>query len=153
MTRTLFGLTLATLLLGGCAAGGAAINESPTRYGVHLYAAPAYPLGDAGETTVHPVLGYSRVDGSNVVAVGGQLRRSLTAAEGRLWVGGEGSLLRISGLNGWSAGGLAGYTLPALPWSTSVYGYLGYLDAFGTGFYGRVGLEVQPAELMELLPR
>lgn len=152
MRRIYFGLATATLVLGGCAGGGAAWNESPTRFGVHVYGAPAFQVGESERTTAHPVLGYSRIAGLNVVAVGGQIRQALDAADGRVWVGGEASYLRVSGINAYSIGGLAGYEIGGFQWPMAAYGYLGYLNAVGTGFYGRAGLEVRPPQLMELLP-
>lgn len=153
MWRPYLSLAAATLILGGCAAGGSAMRESPARFGVHLYGAPAFQVGESERTTAHPVLGYSRIDGLDLVAMGAQIRQALDAADGRLWVGAEGSYLRISGINAYSVGGLAGYELSGFAWPLAAYGYLGYLDAVGTGFYGRLGVEVRPPQLMELLPQ
>lgn len=148
MWRSILLLSLA-FGLTGCAGGISVARESPARTGLHLYAAPPFALGE-DQRTVHPVVGYSSIDGASFLALGGQIRQGVD--DQPFWYGGEASYLRIEGLNGFSIGGLAGYDLPLeMAWPVAAYAYLGYLDAYNTGIFARLGIEVTPPELMEML--
>jgi hypothetical protein len=150
----------------GCESGASVASPAQMMLGARI--SPGIPMG-AGATSVHGTLGYARsiaggVEGEadEYLNVGAQLRRSLGGASGqpaKPWLGGEAqysrretefddSDLANETVNGWTVTVLAG--LPLLDHARGVVnGYVaaGINKYGGAGFYGRVGIDIQPAFL------
>ena len=143
-------------------------RASPAEWGFSVQAVPAFPIGEDGTTSVHPVVGYNylSIDGGhdNLYQVGAQLRSSMV--DSPFWFGGEVAYDRFSSStdhvdyeedpwNGFSVGGLFGYELDTSFAPSSLFGSLSYLRFGGQDFDGipgegcdawlfRLGFEVQP---------
>ena len=150
--------------LSGCFAG----KTSPAQYGIDLRFAPGFALGNAG-TSIHPTVAYARallggVEGESdgILHVGGQVRwapQQTTLGGSKLWLGGEATYARRrttfdfpgatpASTNGWTLAALAG--LPVLEGTMGTahaYAALGVNKYGGTGPYGRVSIDIQPAFL------
>jgi hypothetical protein len=161
-------LACSLLLFSGCAASGTAKKASPTEWGFSVQAVPSFPIGEDGNTSVHPTVGYSYLnfDGGhdNVYQAGAQVRRSL--ADKPLWFGGEVAYSRFTSSmdesdydedpwNGFSVGALFGYELDTSFAPSSFFASLNFMKFGGQDFEGipgegwdawlfRFGYEVQP---------
>ncbi len=152
------------LVLCGCSTSVAAKRSSPIEWGFGVQAIPTFDVGDDGNTSVHPVVGYNYLDRSdeghdNIYQLGVQLRRSMTSRP--MWYGGELVYDRFTdsnedgAWNGFGLGGILGYELDTGFAPSSFFGSLSYMKYGGQDFEGipgegwdawlfRVGFEVQP---------
>lgn len=148
-------LTLvAALSLGACATGMGAGHDSPTQARFELRVSPTIWTSDAGKYEVRATGGYERAlsnGGGNFVNVGGQMRMKTSQLQqtGRgLWLGAEAFYVRQLSSNGAQTtrhGVLVGLPLRELDYGMlHVYAGGGVSYWYGTGWYIRAGIELNP---------
>jgi hypothetical protein len=149
-SRTVLACSL--LLFAGCSWSAEVKKASPAEWGFGVHAVPAFPIGEDGTTSVHPMVGYNYLsfDGGhdNIYQAGAQVRRSLV--DKPLWFGGEVAYNRFTSSideseyeedpwNGFSVGGLFGYQLDTSFAPSSFFTSLSFMKFAGQDFEGISG--------------
>lgn len=161
------------VLIYSCSAVGK--SESPMTYGYGIHVAPGIQLGESN-TSAHLLVGYERIKfkggggHNNFLQFGAQIRQSFSGTDQGFWAGAELTYLSIKNkydnssvkptASGFTIGGLGGYRFKIGAVPLSIYAAPAFLSrgkfktngmssgTTGSGFLGRVGIDIHFASLL-----